>query len=156
MYQISGMKGLNKYLHDYIKWVLWQSCCRQFLYVTLNILNIGFTISKFLHVIWYILPCYVKLKVYILQHKKWPLYHRSKIILHICSLIKATLILFFFFFWFGFYGPFKNISLILTRLFIKGGGKPENPGTNHLTIRKQNLAFPHVTRARPEPQRWET
>ena len=38
---------------------------------------------------------------------------------------------------------------------MKGGRKPENPGENHLTIRKQNLAFPHVTRARLEPQRWD-
>ena len=34
--------------------------------------------------------------------------------------------------------------------------KPENPGKNHLTICKQNLALPHVTRARLEPQKWET
>ena len=40
------------------------------------------------------------------------------------------------FFVFLFYGPFKNISLILNRLFIKGGPKAENPGKNHLTIRK--------------------
>ena len=46
---------------------------------------------------------------------------------------------FFFFFWFGVYGPFKNISLISSRSFIRGGQKPENPGKNHLTIRKQNL-----------------
>ena len=51
----------------------------------------------------------------------------------------------FDFFLFGFYGPFKNISLISSRSFIKGGRKPENPGKNHLTIRKQNLAFPHMT-----------
>ena len=52
-----------------------------------------------------------------------------------------------------FYGPFKNISLISSRSFIKGGREPENPGRNHLTIRKQNLAFPHVTQVRLEPQR---
>ena len=46
------------------------------------------------------------------------------------------------FFLFGFCGPFKNISLISSRSFIKGGRKPENPEKNHLTIRKQNLAFP--------------
>ena len=63
---------------------------------------------------------------------------------------------FFFFFGFGFYDPFKNISLISSRSFIEGGRKPENPEKNHLTIRKQNLAFPHMTRARLEPQRWET
>ena len=63
---------------------------------------------------------------------------------------------FFFFFWFGFYGPFKNISLISSRSFIEGGRKPENPEKNHLTIRMQNLAFPHMTLARLEPQRWET
>ena len=60
---------------------------------------------------------------------------------------------FFFFYIFGFYGPFKNISLISSRSFIEGGRKPENPEKNHLTIRKQNLAFPHMTRARLEPQR---
>ena len=69
--------------------------------------------------------------------------------------VKFT-VLFFFFFWFGFYGPFKNISLISSRSFTEGGRKPENPEKNHLTIRKQNLAFPHMTRARLEPQRWET
>ena len=58
-----------------------------------------------------------------------------------------------FFFLFGFYGPFKNISLISSRSFIKGGRKPENPEKNHLTIRKQNLAFLHLIRARLEPQR---
>ena len=44
----------------------------------------------------------------------------------------------FFFIWI--LRPFKNISLISSRSFIKGGRKPENPGKNHLTIRKQNLA----------------
>ena len=52
-----------------------------------------------------------------------------------------TKVFFFVFFLFGFYGPFKNISLILSQSFIKGGQKLENPGKNHLTIRKQNLAF---------------
>ena len=37
-----------------------------------------------------------------------------------------TKIVFFFFFLFGFYGPFKNISLISSQSFIKGGRKPEN------------------------------
>ena len=72
------------------------------------------------------------------------------------SIHQNILISNFFFFWFGFYGPFKNISLISSRSFIEGGRKPENPEKNHLTIRKQNLAFPHMTRARLEPQRWET
>ena len=67
-----------------------------------------------------------------------------------------TALVIFFFFWFGFYGLFKNISLISSRSFIEGGRKPENPEKNHLTIRKQNLAFPHMTWARLEPQRWET
>ena len=49
------------------------------------------------------------------------------------------------FFLFGFYNPFKNISLISSQSFIKDGRKMENQGKNHLTIRKQNLAFPHVT-----------
>ena len=57
--------------------------------------------------------------------------------------------IYFFFFWFGFYGPFKNISLISSQLFIKGGQKLEKTGEpreNHLTIHTQTLAFPHVTR----------
>ena len=37
--------------------------------------------------------------------------------------------------WFGFYGPFKNISLISSRSLIRGGGKPEYPEKNHLTYR---------------------
>ena len=44
-------------------------------------------------------------------------------------LISTPFILsFFFFFLFGFYSPFKNISLILSQSFIKGGWKPENLG----------------------------
>ena len=58
----------------------------------------------------------------------------------------------YYIFFFFDYGPFKNISLIWNRSFIKGGRKPENPEKNRLTIRKQKLAFPHVTRARLEPQ----
>ena len=49
--------------------------------------------------------------------------------------------MFFCFFLFGFNGPFKNISLISSRSFIKGGRKLENPEKNHLTIHKQNLAL---------------
>ena len=52
---------------------------------------------------------------------------------------------FFFFSWTGFYSSFENISLIWSRSFIKGGRKQENLWKNHLTIRKQNLVFPHVT-----------
>ena len=75
---------------------------------------------------------------------------------YVYDILLAKIFFFFFFFWFGFYGPFKNISLISSRSFIEGGRKPENPEKNHLTIRKQNLAFPHMTRARLEPQRWDT
>ena len=80
----------------------------------------------------------------------------------VCDIFVLNDVFFFFFVFFffggggGVYGPFKNISLISSRSFIKGGRKPENPGKNNLTIRKQNLAFPHVTRARLEPQLWET
>ena len=42
----------------------------------------------------------------------------------------------------GGYSPFKNISLILSQSFIKGGRKPENLGKTTITICKQNLAFP--------------
>ena len=77
---------------------------------------------------------------------------RRVLVAPICS-NRGETIFFFFFFLFGFYGPFKNISLISSRSFIEGGRSPENPEKNHLTIRKQNLAFPHMTRARLEPQR---
>ena len=46
----------------------------------------------------------------------------------------------FVFFLIGLYGPFKNSSLTSSRSFTNDGRKPENPGKNHLTIRKQNLA----------------
>ena len=61
---------------------------------------------------------------------------------------------FFFFCFFFFFTVLSRIFHISSRPFIKDGRKPENPGKKkHLTIRKQNLAFPHVTRARLEPQR---
>ena len=56
--------------------------------------------------------------------------------------VNNNVMFFLSFFLFGFYGPFMNISLILSPLFTKGGQKLENPGKNHLTICKQNLAFP--------------
>ena len=65
---------------------------------------------------------------------------------------QTCIVVFLGFFLFWLYGPFKNISLKSSQSFIKGGQKPENPGKNHLTIRKQNLAFPHLTRVRLEPQ----
>ena len=45
-------------------------------------------------------------------------------------------------FYLGFTALSSNISLNSSRSFIKGGRKPENLGKNHLTARKQNLAFP--------------
>ena len=41
----------------------------------------------------------------------------------------------------GFYGPFKNISLI-EPIVHQRWAKPENPEKNHFTIHKQNLTFP--------------
>ena len=59
--------------------------------------------------------------------------------------------LFFFFFDLGF-TALSRISLISSQSFIKDGQKPENLWKNHLTVHKQNLASPHVTLARLEPQ----
>ena len=73
-------------------------------------------------------------------------------LLFLFILFTFFLFIYLFFFLFGFYGLFKNMLLISSRSFIKGR-KPENPGKNHPTIRKQDLAFPHVTRARLESQR---
>ena len=71
------------------------------------------------------------------------------------DLIKLMM-LFFFFFVFGFYGPFKNVSYIKLMVHQRWGKTWEPGEKNHLTIRKQNLAFPHVTQARLEPQQQET
>ena len=54
-------------------------------------------------------------------------------------------------FFVGGWGGGGYISLKWSQSFIKSGRKPENPGKNHLTICKQNLAFPHVTQPRLEP-----
>ena len=46
---------------------------------------------------------------------------------------------------------FTALSRIFHLYFIKGGQKTENQGgKKHLTFRKQNLAFPHVTKMRLE------
>ena len=47
---------------------------------------------------------------------------------------------------------FTYIELIFHQRWAKTGEPREKPPD----IRKQNLAFPHVTRARLEPQQWET
>ena len=68
----------------------------------------------------------------------------------------------FFFFFIDFF--FFDLGFMaLSRIFhlywddrSSSGLKLENLGKKHLTIHKQNLAFPHVTTARLEPQRWET
>ena len=52
--------------------------------------------------------------------------------------------------------PWGYGEQVIYTYFIKDGRNPENPGKNHLTIRKQNFAFPHVTQASLESQRWET
>ena len=65
----------------------------------------------------------------LLLYTTWPLTCRKT------WTICMELILIFFFFWFGFYGPFKNISLISSLSLIRGGRKPEYPAKNHLTYR---------------------
>ena len=52
---------------------------------------------------------------------------------------------------FGFYGPFKNIALILSQLLIQGGWKPEYPEKNHQPTGAE-LGISHVSRARLNPQ----
>ena len=58
----------------------------------------------------------------------------------------------FFFFDLGFTALSRIFHLYRADRSSKVGENGE-PGGNHMTIRKQNLAFPHVTRARLEPQR---
>ena len=62
--------------------------------------------------------------------------------------------IYIFFFSFGFYGPFKNIHSYHVYRADHSSKVGENWRTQ--TICKQNLTFSHVTRARLEPQRWET
>ena len=57
----------------------------------------------------------------------------TTIVSHVASLVEFRpvvyfIYLFFFFLIWVLYGPFKNISLILSWSFIKGGWKPENLG----------------------------
>ena len=65
-----------------------------------------------------------------------------------------------FFFCFLFYLGFTALSRIFHLYPADSSSKVSenwrNQGKKHLTIRKQNLPFPHVTRARLETQRWET
>ena len=63
---------------------------------------------------------------------------------------------FFFFFDLGFTALSRIFHLYRADRSSKVGENRRTPEKNHLTIRKQNLAFPHMTRARLEPQRWET
>ena len=68
---------------------------------------------------------------------------------------------FFFSFFFFFFFFFDLDFTALSRIFhfyqadssSKVGEDRRTRWKNHLTIRKQNLAFPHMTRARLEPQR---
>ena len=51
--------------------------------------------------------------------------------------------------------PVKIISLILSWVNHKVGRKREIPGKNHLTIRKQNLAFLTWPELGSNPQQWD-
>ena len=57
---------------------------------------------------------------------------------------------FFFFIWV--FRPFQEYFIYESIIHQRWA----KTGENHPTIHKQNLAFPHVTRGRLEPQRWET
>ena len=53
----------------------------------------------------------------------------------------------------GFTALSRRFHLYRADRSSKLGENRRTRGKKHLTIRKQNLAFPHVTRARLEPQR---
>ena len=58
----------------------------------------------------------------------------------------------FFFFYFILW-PFQEYFTYIKPIVHQRWAKTEEPGEKkHLTIRKQNLAFPHVTQTRLEPQ----
>ena len=104
-----------------------------------------------------------------LFHARLELFPMKSIIRDICTLVlnrylysKYRYLYYIYFFFFFFFFFFFDLGFIaLSRIFhlyradcsSQVGEKPENPEKNHLAIRKQNLAFPHVTRARLEPQR---
>ena len=71
--------------------------------------------------------------------------------------IDVCFFFFFFFFFFFLIWVLRSLQEYFTYIepivHQRWARKPENPGKNHLTIRKQNLAFLHVTLARLEPQR---
>ena len=76
--------------------------------------------------------------------------------LNIPWLPKLFLSFFFFFLWFGFYGPFKNISLISSRSFIKGWAKTREAGEKTTWPSISRTWLSHVSGARLELQGWET
>ena len=72
---------------------------------------------------------------------------------HPCFVIVLMFYLFnylFIYFDLGFTALSRIFHLYRAHRFAKMG---KNREKKHLTIRKQNLAFPHVTQARLEPQR---
>ena len=60
------------------------------------------------------------------------------------------------FFHLGFTSLSRIFHLYRANRSSKVGENWRTRGENHMTICKHNLAFPHVTRARLEPQWWET
>ena len=63
---------------------------------------------------------------------------------------------FFFFFFIWVLRPFQEYFIYIKLMVHQRWAKTREHVENHLTIRKQNLAFPHVTWVRLEPQQWET
>ena len=68
--------------------------------------------------------------------------------------VVSSFILWFFVIWVLW--PFQEHFTYIEPIVHQRCAKTGEPGKSHLTIRKQNFAFPHVTRARLEPQRRET
>ena len=81
----------------------------------------------------------------------WPFNGKVKFVSELLGNIGRILHFFIWVLW-----PFQEYFTYIEPIIHQRWVKAREPGKNHLTIRKQNLAFPQVTRARLEPQWWET
>ena len=62
-----------------------------------------------------------------------------------CMCVLMIFFFFFFFFYLGFMSLLRIFHLYRADRSSKVGENRSTRGKNHLTIRKQNMAFPHVT-----------
>ena len=67
--------------------------------------------------------------------------------------VSSPLIFMFIIFFIWVLRPFQEYFTYIEPIVHQSWSKTGEPGEKHLTILKQNVAFPHVTQARLKPQR---